>query len=272
MIVFLSFLFVVPSSLGASIRYDQGQKIDAKQRYHSLKYLHMVQAEEASKVKKHILIFAPHPDDEILCCTSVIREAVAQKLPIKIIYITDGEALALGDPNSSIAYGKIRQRESTLATQKLGVAAEDLLWLGFPDGGLSELDPVKVLRSPYTDATRTGFKNYVPKFEYTQKNLMSLMQKIIKDYPPSKVYIPDEDKEKHPDHVQAGKLLTHVFSIQGQEVPVFHYTIHDPSFQKSTNFFDLEKARLIRLFKSQYHDLAHANFLDRYAYRREIFQ
>lgn len=43
-----------------------------------------------------MLLIVPHPDDEILGCTSVIRWAVLHNLPYKIVLVTNGDADLLG--------------------------------------------------------------------------------------------------------------------------------------------------------------------------------
>ena len=39
-----------------------------------------------------VLVLAPHPDDEVLGAGGVIQQAVAQKLPIKIVFLTYGDS------------------------------------------------------------------------------------------------------------------------------------------------------------------------------------
>ena len=51
------------------------------------------------------------------------RDLVKNKKPLKIIYLTDGDAGNIGDT---------RRRESTFAAKQLGIASTDLIWLGFP--------------------------------------------------------------------------------------------------------------------------------------------
>ena len=39
-----------------------------------------------------VLVFAPHPDDEVLGAGGVIQQAVAMHLPIKIVFFTYGDS------------------------------------------------------------------------------------------------------------------------------------------------------------------------------------
>ena len=38
-----------------------------------------------------IIVFAPHPDDETLGCGGIIQQAVAMKLPVRIVWLTYGD-------------------------------------------------------------------------------------------------------------------------------------------------------------------------------------
>ena len=39
-----------------------------------------------------ILILAPHPDDEVLGCAGIIQKAVSKKVPVKIVFFTNGDS------------------------------------------------------------------------------------------------------------------------------------------------------------------------------------
>src|SRR6185436_660247 len=38
-----------------------------------------------------LLILAPHPDDEVLCCGGLIQKAVAMGLPVRTVFFTYGD-------------------------------------------------------------------------------------------------------------------------------------------------------------------------------------
>src|SRR5689334_8566260 len=38
-----------------------------------------------------ILVIAPHPDDEVLGCGGILQDAVRMKLPIRILFLTNGD-------------------------------------------------------------------------------------------------------------------------------------------------------------------------------------
>jgi len=38
-----------------------------------------------------IMVLAPHPDDESIGCGGIIQQAVAMKLPVRIVWLTNGD-------------------------------------------------------------------------------------------------------------------------------------------------------------------------------------
>ena len=46
------------------------------------------------KLEPHdrILIFAPHPDDEILGCAGIIQKAKAMNIPVRVLFLTFGDS------------------------------------------------------------------------------------------------------------------------------------------------------------------------------------
>ncbi len=219
----------------------------------------------------HILVIAPHPDDEILCCTSVIREAVENGAPLKIVYLTDGDAYSNEDPVASQAYGERRRNESITAAQKLGVATEDLIWLGFPDGILPNLRS-DVIISPYTFQKTTGLHTYWPDLAYTRDNLERVLLDIFNTYSASAIYYPDAKRDRHADHNISGKIIDGLIRQLEIEPATYKYAVHQKKFKKTEGFFDAAKAELIALFRSQFHDDWHRDFMEGFAYQREDFR
>ena len=80
------------------------------------------------------VVIAPHPDDESLACGGLIAEACRQGFRVRIIVVSDG---AGSHPNSK-AYPpdrlrSLREEEARRAGAELGVAPEEMLFLGLPD-------------------------------------------------------------------------------------------------------------------------------------------
>lgn len=83
------------------------------------------------------IVFAPHPDDETLGCGGTLIRKKQADAAVKIVFMTDGSRshASLMAPSE---LRNIRHREALQAAQTLGVAAEDVIFLGFEDGQLAQ--------------------------------------------------------------------------------------------------------------------------------------
>ncbi|OEV09225.1 PIG-L deacetylase family protein [Streptomyces nanshensis] len=80
-----------------------------------------------------ILVFAPHPDDEVLGCGGSIAAHVADGRRVQIAYLSSGER---GVPGVEVEdAGVLREGEARQAAGILGVSEGDLHFLRLPDGG-----------------------------------------------------------------------------------------------------------------------------------------
>lgn len=79
-----------------------------------------------------IVVFAPHPDDDVIGCGGTIAAHVQAGDEVAIVYLTSGEAGSLPIPPDELR--GIREREARQGTEILGV--DDLIFLRFPDGYL----------------------------------------------------------------------------------------------------------------------------------------
>src|SRR5262249_33206491 len=98
-----------------------------------------------------VVIFAPHPDDEVIGCAGIIVQALARGAHVKVVDITSGDgfpAAAAGlahkkveevGPDDFFALSRLRQTQSRNALEILGGKADDLIVLGYPDGELGNL-------------------------------------------------------------------------------------------------------------------------------------
>ena len=80
------------------------------------------------------VVVAPHPDDESLACGGLIADACRQGLRGTVVIVSDG---AGSHPNSR-AYPpdrlkSVREGEARRAAAELGLAPDEILFLGLPD-------------------------------------------------------------------------------------------------------------------------------------------
>ena len=79
-----------------------------------------------------IMVFAPHPDDEIIGCGGTLAGHVRAGDDVVIAYLTSGEAGSLAVSSEELRV--VREGEAREGARHLGV--HDLIFLHFPDGCL----------------------------------------------------------------------------------------------------------------------------------------
>ena len=218
------------------------------------------------------LVIAPHPDDEILCCSNMIHQKVQEGEPVIIVFITDGDARSASSPGISKEYGVTRQRESRKAAKALGLKPENLIFLNFPDGALDQLGEQTIV-SPYTRQMQTSSMAYFPNIPYTRENLKQKLSTIISQLNPTTIYLPSSTEDNHPDHKVSGLLIKEVLEsrVESMIPDVQEYFVHGKHIERDHAILDHQKLTLIRMFRSQMHDIAHQYFLENFAYAQETF-
>jgi len=157
------------------------------------------------KKNEKIIIFAPHPDDEILGCSGLISSTLEKNGNIWIVYLTNGDHNQLVfklykkkpilNPSDYIKLGEIRRKESIKATEILGVDRKNLIFLGYPDFGTLKIwnefwNTKKPFKSFLTRASSVPYKeNYSFGKPYTGESIVSDIESIIKELKPTKIFI-----------------------------------------------------------------------------------
>ncbi|WP_328663175.1 PIG-L family deacetylase [Nocardia salmonicida] len=86
---------------------------------------------------RHLVVVAPHPDDEVLGAGGLIAQLRSADIPVTLIAVTDGEASHPGSPTHTPAeLAALRIEESQNAAYELATGAP--MRLGMRDGGLAE--------------------------------------------------------------------------------------------------------------------------------------
>jgi hypothetical protein len=98
--------------------------------------------------RDRVLVIAPHPDDESLCCGGLIRRTLKNGGSVAIVWITSGDAFELDEmvvehtlhPRAGLEkLAVLRMAEARQAATTLGVAADNQYFLGYPDRGIRRL-------------------------------------------------------------------------------------------------------------------------------------
>ncbi len=167
---------------------------------------------------QRLLIVAPHPDDEVLGCGGLIAEATQLGIPVRVVYLTAGDAFAgaatllsrtTPDSNDYLQLGTTRIEEACKACQILGLNRSDLVFLGFPDRALWRLACAegRTVRSETTQRDAVPYPEaMVSGVAYTAQNLVNALQQVLAEFQPTDVFAP-HPLDDHPDHM-AGALFT----------------------------------------------------------------
>ena len=94
---------------------------------------------------RHLVVVAPHPDDESLGLGGLLAAAASEAAGTTVVFLTDGEASHVGSatyPPQRLA--QVRRREAIDALGALGIPASAAHFLGLGDGRLAALDSLQV--------------------------------------------------------------------------------------------------------------------------------
>lgn len=141
------------------------------------------------------VVFAPHQDDETLGCGGTIIAKKAMDATVVVVFLTDGRnshAGLLAEDELMI----LRTAEAVAACRALGVGEEDVYFLEFEDGRL-------------TEQVSTAVEKIVELLAHVQ---------------PEQVFIPYR-KEPPPDHYSTQQAVLTALQTYGQPVQVYEYPV-----------------------------------------------
>ncbi len=164
-----------------------------------------------NELPKSILIFCAHEDDDT-AHPGIIRAATENHIPIHFVYFTSGDGggcdrfyMHSCDAARAMDFGEVRMQESRASLAHLGVAPENLFFLGLPDGGMDEIwfhhvhasDPyLSVLtaseHSPYRESA-------IPNLTYSRDSVIDAARQFIARFKPDLIITGHPD-ERHVDH------------------------------------------------------------------------
>jgi LmbE family N-acetylglucosaminyl deacetylase len=129
----------------------------------------------------NVLVFAPHPDDEVIGCGGSLIYHQQKNDIITVVYITSGDAGSTEISKKELSV--VREREATEGMKFIGIT--NLIFLQQPDG-------------------------YV---EYNLKNIITITN-IIRKTKPDLIYLP-HSQDAHRDHFQTYLLVTEAVGRAG---------------------------------------------------------
>lgn len=197
-----------------------------------------------------LLILAPHCDDETLASAGLILAAQRAGIQVRVVIATNGDGYLFATmqdfrkvyPTHAdfIRFGEIRQKESLAALARLGVKADQVTFLGYPDRGSPALwnmnwSPNNPYRSPYSGDTSSPYPlTYNPRSVYAGADYLADLSSILTSYRPDLVVFPNPD-DVHPDHWGLNVFTRLALTQLHHEDPSFDptdltYLVHRPDF------------------------------------------
>ncbi|WP_395748315.1 PIG-L deacetylase family protein [Prosthecobacter sp.] len=172
-----------------------------------------------------VMVFAPHPDDEALGCGGLIQHAVALGAAVRVVFQTDGdnnpwpqryvEQRWSIDEDCRRRWGARRRLEAGRSVQTLGLQAEDAVFFGLPDQGLTRL------------------------WDERDEAALALHVAELETFRPTLLVVPSQD-DNHPDHEGSYALIQEAMKRAGMALPQWAYLIHRRWFCPEASGMTLE--------------------------------
>jgi LmbE family N-acetylglucosaminyl deacetylase len=187
-----------------------------------------------------LLVVAPHPDDETLCCGGLMQRVLRAGGRVSVVWITSGDAgrrdqrlldrLLLRAPAARARQlGEQRMAEARAATAVLGVPPDGQLFLGYPDGGLSTLlddDRARPYTSPSTAVAQVPYAGALYLHHpYTGASLERDFANVLERVRPTLIVAPSP-LDSHADHAAAGRLTMAVAARGAAAAQLRYWIVH----------------------------------------------
>jgi len=203
---------------------------------------------------ERIVVFAPHPDDEVIGCAGIIQECLAKNGEVYIVFLTNGDHNQFAfkaytkritlSPTDYIKLGEVRRKESIKADEILGVPTKNLIFLGYPDSGtLTIWKDYWNSKKPFTNSfTRRNFVPYPDNPSYGEgyfpQSIEKDIQNILIRIKPSKIFV-THPADQNPDH-RALFNFTYLalLDCKNTEHPeIYCYLVHSKRWPKPRGLF-----------------------------------
>ena len=146
------------------------------------------------------LVVSPHPDDETFGCGGLIKLKRDAGVPVRVVLLTDGEAVGSGMGEAPETVVAARKQEFVNACQRLGLGIDSLRWLHLPEGKL-----------PHPNQ---------PGFAAAVHSLLT----EIENFAPAEIYCPHL-QDVRPDHIAATHLTEQALRLWSKPCALFYYPV-----------------------------------------------
>jgi LmbE family N-acetylglucosaminyl deacetylase len=194
---------------------------------------------DSPRAGDRVLVVAPHPDDETLCCAGYLQQAVRAGATVGVVWITAGDSFeidaivterTLRPKGAGLEkLGQRRIAEAHAAADLLGVPRNQQYMLGFPDRDIRALlrDPRSVPhRSHYTGVSAVPYADALhPGTDYTGTNLRRNLQEVFTRFAPT-VVLAAAPQDRHSDHSASGALALALAHASAARPRVYYWIVH----------------------------------------------
>jgi LmbE family N-acetylglucosaminyl deacetylase len=195
--------------------------------------------DELLSQKTRLLVVSPHPDDETLGAGGLIQRVLRSGGEVKVVFMTSGDGYPEGvEMEDRIAhptahdyreYGTLRQQEALQVLVTLGMKERNVIFLGFPDGGLYTIlskyqsDDGPDYTSPFTLENRPPAANAIlPHIEYNGEDLKKEIMRVLTDFRPTLIMTVHR-RDQHPDHCSTYFFVHEALNdLQAKTARLFH--------------------------------------------------
>lgn len=203
----------------------------------------------APGAQDRVLVIAPHPDDESLCCAGILQRARANGAAIAVVWVTAGDGFAFDAmlvehtlwprPSDLRRLGAQRLAEASAAAAELGVPPAQQYFLGYPDRGVTALMSDfyrRPYRSSYTGLDSVDYPQALtPHAAYTGSNLAQDLARVIDQFAPTLV-LAAAPEDRNPDHSASGALARRLLLQRGQLDRLRYWIVHAPHWPQPRGY------------------------------------
>jgi LmbE family N-acetylglucosaminyl deacetylase len=182
-----------------------------------------------------LLVFSPHPDDETLGAGGLMQRVLHLGGSVRVVFLTSGDGYPVGvevldhtthpTVRDYRQYGALREAEARRVLVTLGLKPQDIIFLGFPDGGLSALlgqyrgEQGPEYQSPFTLQNRPVSRELlIPDTMYTGEDLSQELERVLAEFHPTLV-VTTALADQHPDHRATSLFVQNAVEAASKTAP-----------------------------------------------------
>lgn len=175
---------------------------------------------EARRDAPRVLVFSPHPDDEVIACGGTIARLTAEGGRVGVVFATDGamsHSAVLGihtDPTPA-ELRVVRREEARMAAKAMGLDKEAVRFLDYPD---------------------TRLADHLPEFRRDVLEILREHRTV------TEVYIPHEVRELNADHRLTGETVVSALAELELTPAVYRYVVWDERTEEEFGFVNRNPA------------------------------